>query len=281
MAGQEAADSTMEEQRILQGIRKAHPVIHAITNPVTIHDVVNMILAAGATAICADSAEEAADITAICDGLLLNTGMPDDDRLEAMLRAGRKANEKGIPVVLDPVGAGASPYRRRFLRKLLSDVQFSCIRCNMSEAAALSGMTFASHGVEDAGVKLTPEQMQQLAGEYRTVLAITGETDYTVTRDQIVESHTGTPLEKEITGAGCMLSGVAAAVLAAADSGETSVAGRSLLRPAEIRALLGAYGSCAEAAKKEMEQAGERGTATFRIRFMDAVSIASGVSPAG
>ena len=93
---------------VFPNIRSKRPLIHAITNAVTINDVVNMILASGAAAVCADNSKEVFEITAISSGLLLNTGMPNDDKLEAMLLAGRKANELGIPVVLDPVGAGAS-----------------------------------------------------------------------------------------------------------------------------------------------------------------------------
>ena len=88
---------------VFAAVRARQPLIHAITNPVTMNDVVNMILASGALAICADNPEETREITLLSDGLLLNTGMPCDEKLRAMIRAGRAANEKGIPVVLDPI----------------------------------------------------------------------------------------------------------------------------------------------------------------------------------
>lgn len=254
-------------------IRQQHPVIHAITNQVTIHDVVNMILAAGGTAICADYAGEAAQITSICDGLLLNTGMPDDQKLQAMLASGRKANEKGIPVVLDPVGAGASDYRKKFLRELLDNIHFTCIRCNMSEAAALAGITFDSRGVEDAGVMLQTEQLMGLADRYHTLLAVTGKTDFVATGRKVYENHSGTPLEKEITGAGCMLSGIAAAGLAAA----WKVPAQNRKSDEEtVLDLVQVYGTCAEQAEHRLRTADCVGTASFRTFFTDEVSRASG-----
>ena len=105
-------------------IADRHPMIHAMTNAVTRTDVVNMILASGGSAICSENSEEAAQITALCQGLLINTGMPDERRLEAMILSGREANERKIPVVLDPAGLGASEYqtcrRRRRCRECQS-----------------------------------------------------------------------------------------------------------------------------------------------------------------
>ena len=199
---------------VFPDIRSKRPLIHAITNAVTINDVVNIILASGAAAVCADNSKEVSEITAISSGLLLNTGMPNDDKLEAMLLSGRRANELDIPVVLDPVGAGASSYRRQFLARLLSEVHMTAIRANMSEAAALYGIAFSSKGVEDAGITLAPSLLQELAERYDTTLAVTGDTDYAVSRDELLTSHTGSPLQKQITGSGCMLSGLLAASLA-------------------------------------------------------------------
>ena len=250
---------------LFDGIRKQRPLVHAITNAVTRNDVVNMILASGAAAICAENVREVEEIVSISRALLLNIGMPDENKLEVMILAGRKANELGIPVVLDPVGAGASAYRREFLAKLLSEVHMTAVRANMSEAAALQGMAFASQGVEAAGIELTPSALQELAGRLDTMLAITGETDYAVSKEEIRTSRTGTPLLKSITGSGCMLSGLLAASLA----GNPEDAGRGVRI---VHETLRIYGQAAADAEKEMCSSGHIGTATFRTYLIDRIS---------
>lgn len=282
---------------VFPNIRSKRPLIHAITNAVTINDVVNMILASGAAAVCADNSKEVSEITAISSGLLLNTGMPNDDKLEAMLLAGRRANELDIPVVLDPVGAGASSYRRQFLARLLSEVHMTAIRANMSEAAALYGIAFSSKGVEDAGVTLAPSLLQNLAERYDTTLAITGDTDYAVSRDELLTSHTGSPLQKQITGSGCMLSGLLAASLAGNLEGEfaenpagnlkgkstENSVGNPVRNPNSnpksglstawiVHRTLEMYGQAAEDAEQEMKASGHIGTATFRTYLIDRIS---------
>ena len=96
---------------LLQNVRTSHPLVHSITNRVTINDCANVLLACGASPIMADDPGEAADVTAGCDALTLNLGTLDQRRIPAMLAAGRRANELGHPVLLDPVGAGASGFR--------------------------------------------------------------------------------------------------------------------------------------------------------------------------
>ena len=160
---------------VFAAVRARQPLIHAITNPVTMNDVVNMILASGALAICADNPEETREITLLSDGLLLNTGMPCDEKLRAMIRAGRAANENGIPVVLDPVGAGASQYRKRFLKELLRQVRVDCVRANRSETAALCGVSFEARGVESADVSADTDSIRRLSEKLDAVIAVTGE----------------------------------------------------------------------------------------------------------
>lgn len=258
-----------DQDSIWQQIRRAHPLIHAITNAVTMNTVVNGILAAGASAICASAPEEAAEITAESQGLLLNTGTPDAFRRQAMLLSGKRANALGIPVVLDPVGAGASAYREELLRELLTEVHMTCIRCNMSEIAALYGLHFPSRGVESGDARLTPDEMQELAARYGTVLAVTGETDYAVSAEAVLISDTGTALQKKVTGAGCLLSGLCAAALAADTTGNPVQTAHALLR---------AYGSCAEAAEQTVRRndRSSQGTGSFLSALIDAISRASG-----
>ena len=126
---------------VFEKVKYERPVIHILTNYVTARDVVNMVLAVGAAGICADEPQEAADITSISKGLLINIGTPSDRKVETFLASGKKANELGIPVVLDPVGIGASPYRQKFMKELLEEVHFTCIRGNMSEIATIAKLT--------------------------------------------------------------------------------------------------------------------------------------------
>lgn len=262
---------------IFRSIRRTRPLIHLITNPVTMNDVVNLVLASGATAICADSPEEAAEISGLADATVLNIGMPSESKAEAMLAAGEKANELGHPLILDPVGAGASDFRQRILKTLLERLHFTCIRGNQSEMAALLGVSYPSRGVEEAGVCLEPDRLQELSERYDTVLAVTGETDLTVSKDRILVSHTGTPLQKRITGSGCMLSGLLAAALAgstAPSSGPALRLGDTSGIASLVHETVKAYGCLASEAEKEMEASSSHGTMAFRSRLIDAVSTA-------
>ena len=153
----------------------------------------------------------------------------------------------------------------------------TAIRANMSEAAALYGIAFASQGVEDAGITLAPPLLQDLAERYDTTLAITGDTDYAVNRNELLTSQTGSPLQKQITGSGCMLSGLLAASLAGNLEGEpaenpdrNSESGLSTVRI--VHQTLEMYGQAAEDAEQEMQASGHTGTATFRTYLIDRIS---------
>ncbi len=128
------------------GAADRRPAVHCLTNPVTMQDTANILLAAGGSAIMAQEPAEASEITAICQATLLNTGVPDREKFEACILAGKRAMELGHPIVLDPVGAGASTFRREGLARLLSQVQVSIIRCNQEEARALLELQNNSSG---------------------------------------------------------------------------------------------------------------------------------------
>ena len=128
----------MNRNEILNAILKKHPKIHCLTNPVTMNDVANILLAAGGSAVMAQDEQEAAEITTFCQGTLLNTGVPDESKIRACILAGKRANQLGHPVILDPVGAGGSSFRQRELKKLLEQVHPSIVRCNQEEDAVLT-----------------------------------------------------------------------------------------------------------------------------------------------
>ena len=144
----------------LDNVRKNAPLIHNITNYVTVNDVANVLLACGGSPIMSDDIQDVEDITAICGGLNINIGTLNQNTIPSMFAAGRKANALGHPVVLDPVGAGASALRTQTALKLLEEVKFTVIRGNISEIKALAAGAGTTRGV-DADV--AGEQMDSAA----------------------------------------------------------------------------------------------------------------------
>ena len=245
---------------------KKEPLVHIITNSVTINDTVNFVLASGGAAICADSPREVAEVVSLCDALMINIGMPSEKKLAAMLIAGRIANDIGIPVVLDPVGAGASEFRREILGELLEDVRFDCIRGNKSEIAALLGIPFQSKGVESTSLELADEVVHGLAEKTGSVILMTGESDAVFDENEKFEISGGSPLMKKLTGSGCMYSAFIATRLAEA-GGEATVK--------VVRKAAADYKINTGKALKLMKERDLLGTASFRQCLIDAMSIAT------
>ena len=194
----------MEAYEYLEKIRAAAPRVHCITNYVTAHDVANMILACGANPVMADEPQEMGEITAHAGALALNMGTPGERREQAMLAAGKAANANGIPVLLDPVGVGASAFRRKMAEELLEAVTFTAIRGNMSEIRTLSELAEKKVTGSSGGV------------DVGAVLAVTGAIDLVSDGQQCVVIRGGRVEMSRVTGTGCQLSGLAAAFLAVA-----------------------------------------------------------------
>ena len=206
----------MERENWVRAVEERKPRVHCLTNPVTMQDVANILLAAGGSAIMAQDPEEVEDITAICQATLLNTGVPDEEKIRACILAGKKANELGHPVVLDPVGVGASHFRRKLLEELLKHVDVSLIRCNQEEACTLLHLqksTDASGGVESSVSVETTEQEEiarKLADVYGCTAFITGKADVVSDGEQTEVLLGGDDRIARITGSGCMLSALCA-----------------------------------------------------------------------
>lgn len=209
----------MKQCPVFSQMRQRAPKVHCLTNPVTMQDVANVLLAAGGSAVMAQDAAEVEEITALCDATLLNTGVPSPEKFRACTLAGVRANGLGHPVVLDPVGAGASAFRRSQLGALLEQVRPTIIRCNQEEAAALlelrqeSGLHLTSGGVE-SGLAASEEAACALAAQLAqaagcTVL-MTGETDVVTDGTTLDTLHGGDARIRRITGGGCMLSALCA-----------------------------------------------------------------------
>ncbi len=262
---------------ILCRTRERHPLIHCITNTVTANDCANLLLGCGASPIMADDPGEAAEITSMCDGLVLNLGTPNPRRLEALGIAGKTADALGHPVVLDPVGVGGSVMRRTAARELLDTVRFSVIRGNATEIGTLAGMLpqaifgTASVGGEsgtwrgvdaDAGTLSTENLVglaEALAKTTGAVVLLTGVTDIVTDGATTYLVKNGHPMMRDVTGTGCQLSALVGAYVAA---NPDSVLTATL-------AAVCAMGLCGERAHARLRS--EDGNATYRKYILDAL----------
>ncbi len=210
-------------KKYVENVRANTPLIHNITNYVTVNDCANILLACGGSPIMSDDKDEVEEITSVCAGLNINIGTLNGRTIDAMVLAGRKANELGHPVVLDPVGAGASKLRTNTAKRLMDEIQFTVIRGNISEIKTLSGVSAATQGV-DANVtdKVTDENLdtaitfaKSLASKTGAVIAITGAIDIVCNGEQAYVIRNGHPMMSAVTGTGCMLSAMVAAYVTA------------------------------------------------------------------
>lgn len=210
-------------KNILENVRTKNPLIHNITNYVTVNDCANMILACGASPIMADDKEEAAEITAICDGLNINIGTLNSRTIGSMFLAGKRANELKHPVVLDPVGAGASRLRTDTAARLLDEIHFTVIRGNISEIKTLAFGNGTTKGVDaDVADQVTEENLSDVAafakafaGKTGSVIVITGAIDVAADCERAYCIRNGHPMMSSVTGTGCQLSAMTAAFVSA------------------------------------------------------------------
>ena len=202
----------------LTQIRQQNPLIHNITNIVVANYVANGLLAIGASPIMSSAVEEMEELAAICNGLVINIGTLTAEQVKAMLIAGKSANRCGIPVVLDPVGVGATAFRQQTVAHLLMEIQFSAIRGNAAEMAYLANVAWQSKGVDAGqGVADMESIAKNIAQQYRCTAIISGAIDVISNGKQLAKIHNGSVLFPKITGSGCLLSAVCGAFLAVAD----------------------------------------------------------------
>lgn len=209
-------------KEILDNVKRRHPIIHSITNYVTANDCANILIAVGASPIMSDNASETEDISAIISGLNINIGTPREGSLSVMLSAGKYANMLSHPVVLDPVGVGASVFRRDMARQLLSKVNLSVIRCNFSELKTLALDARMSKGI-DADIddevsekNLLPyvKLVKAFSEKTNAVVAVSGGIDIVADGDRAFCIFNGHPMMRSVTGTGCQLSAIVAAFAA-------------------------------------------------------------------
>ena len=208
---------------MLENVRAGCPLIHNITNYVTVNDCANILLACGASPIMADDRAEAAEITALCGGLNLNIGTLNSRTIESMLLAGRRANELGHPVVLDPVGVGASALRTQTALELLAQLRLAVVRGNISEIKTLASGSGTTKGVDaDAADKVTEQTLASVAAFAKSfaektgaVIAITGAIDVVADGKTAYCIRNGHAMMSSVTGTGCQLSAMTAAFVTA------------------------------------------------------------------
>lgn len=242
-------------------MKNIRPLVHIISNEVTLNNVVNVILGAGGRAICATAVEEILEITSNSKALILNTGMPSKEKLKAMLIAGRRANEIGIPVVLDPVGVGASAFRRNIVNELLENISFTCIKGNKSEIAELCGVQSASVGVDSNITEINHKVLKLLSDRTGAIIAATGEVNVIADPNTITEIPGGSKLLRRITGSGCMLTGIIGVYLAEENNYKETVV--SAFRY---------FNAAAKQAEVDMMAKEQKGTVTYLINLLDRLS---------
>lgn len=244
-------------KKIIENIYSKHPLIHNITNYVTATDCANITLTIGASPIMADEPSEVSEVTQISDGLVLNCGTISESRLNAMLISGKTAKEKGIPIVLDPVGVGISDFRTNAVHKIITDVKPDIIRLNASELKSIYLNIKNISGVDAVNIDSfddISELAKNLSTKTNAIIGVSGIFDIITNGENTAIISGGHEMMRKITGSGCMLSSVVGA-FAAANSYNLFNA---------VSVAFGLYANCGKRAYKE-----NIGIATYKNNFFD------------
>ena len=253
--------------KIIENVRANTPLVHNITNYVTVNDVANVLLACGGSPIMSDEPDDVEDITTICGGLNINIGTLNKSSIEGMYRAGKRANELGHVVLLDPVGAGASALRTNTAVGLMEAIRFTAIRGNISEIKTLAHGSGTTKGVDaDVADAVTEETLdsavkfaKDLAEKTGSIIAITGAIDLVADSDRCYVIRNGRPEMGRITGTGCQLSGMMTAFLVANPDAPLDAAAAAVC----------AMGLAGEIGWSRMQEGD--GNSTYRNRIIDAI----------
>ncbi|HJB01350.1 MAG TPA: hydroxyethylthiazole kinase [Candidatus Mediterraneibacter merdavium] len=254
-------------KKCLENVRKNVPLVHNITNYVTVNDVANILLACGGSPIMSDEPEDVEDITSICGGLNINIGTLHKSSIEGMMRAGKRANELGHPVLLDPVGAGASKLRTETALNIMKEIRLTVIRGNISEIKTLVQGSGTTKGVDaDVADAVTEDTLDDaitfvkaFAKESGCIIAVTGAIDLVSDGDRCYVIRNGRPEMGKITGTGCQLSGMMTAYVTANPE-------RPLEAAAAAVCIMGLAGELGWSRMQDGD-----GNSTYRNRIIDAV----------
>lgn len=251
----------------IENVRKKVPLVHNITNYVTVNDVANVLLACGGSPIMADDLEDVEEIISICGGLNINIGTLNKNTIPAMFLAGKKANELEHKVLLDPVGVGASKLRTNTAVKLMKEIKLNAIRGNISEIKTLALGNPSTKGVDaDVADAVTEASIDNAVVFVKTfakvagcIVAVTGAIDFVTDGDKCYVIRNGRVEMGKITGTGCQLSGIMTAFLVANPYNELEAAAAAVCT----------MGLAGEIGWSNMQPSD--GNSTYRNRIIDAI----------
>ena len=242
--------------QILDLVRERNPLVHQITNYVTVNDCANMTICFGASPVMSHAPEDVVDMVKIASALVLNIGTLDEKQIEGMRTAANEAKKCGIPIILDPVGAGATPYRTQTAERFMNEFPIAVVKGNAGEIGTLAGVSASVRGVDSGNISGEPKEIaRRFAKEYGCTVVMSGAEDIVSDGKRVVGILNGVPVMGKISGTGCMASAVCGACSAVSDPMDGCIA---------AMAALGIAGE--EAAKTA------KGPGSFKPAFFDAVA---------
>jgi hydroxyethylthiazole kinase len=248
---------TVSPGTTLRALRTRRPLVHQITNYVVMNETANATLAIGALPVMAHAPEEVEEMTRVAGALVLNIGTLSAPWVEAMLMAGKTANDAGVPVVLDPVGAGATRFRTETAERILNEVQVAVLRGNAGEIATLAGQEAEVRGVDSIAAASPAEEIARSAARlFGCACSVTGPVDHVSDGERDLSVSNGHELLGVVTGTGCMASTISGCFLAAKPETPVEAAAEALA----------AFGVAAEDAAVNA-----KGPGTFHVALYDAL----------
>jgi hydroxyethylthiazole kinase len=249
---------TVSPGATLAALRERRPLVHQITNYVVMNETANATLALGALPVMAHAREEVEEMVRLAGALVINIGTLSPHWVDAMLAAGKAANAAGVPVVLDPVGAGATSYRTDTARRILGEVDVAVLRGNAGEIATLVGVEAEVRGVESIAAGSDPAALARAAATHLMLVAsVTGAVDHVSDGDRVLAVANGDRLLGAVTGTGCMATAITGCFLAAKPDAALEAAAEALA----------AFGVAAEDAARDA-----KGPGSFHVNLYDALA---------
>jgi hydroxyethylthiazole kinase len=238
-------------------LKEKRPLVHHITNYVTANDCANITIAAGAAPVMADAPEEVCEMVTFAGSLVLNIGTLNQGQIESMILAGGVANDRGIPVILDPVGAGATRFRTDSAQRLLDELQITILKGNAGEVGILAGAEAKVRGVDSLGITGDAEKIaRDFAKEAGITVVVSGIVDIVTDGRRVLLIDNGHPMMGSMSGTGCMAASVTGAFAAVSDD--------PVIASAAALALFGIAG--------ERAASGAQGLYSFKVALFDELS---------
>ena len=242
----------------LEKLRQEGPLIHHLTNHVVMNDCANITLHIGGAPVMTFAPQETEEMASLASGVVLNIGTLTEEYVEEMITAGKVARQKGVPVLLDPVGAGATSMRTSAAKRILDEVGVDIIKGNAGEISVLAGIDATVRGVDSMGTSMEPSSVvQKMAADYKIVAVITGETDWVSNGEDTYKVKNGHKYLSALVGTGCMLDSITTAFASAMED-----------RSMASVAALAVFGISAELAALNPEV---KGPASFKKSLFDEI----------